>query len=69
MQDARRLTKELGLDNKKWFGNTENAMLLLSKREYSSQARYGYVNGREPVKYVREIKERFEAYIDMSGTF
>jgi membrane-bound lytic murein transglycosylase F len=69
VQDARRLTKELGLDNKKWFGNTENAMLLLSKREYSSQARYGYVNGREPVKYVREIKERFEAYIDMSGSF
>jgi membrane-bound lytic murein transglycosylase F len=68
VQDARRLTKELGLNNKKWFGNTENAMLLLSKREYSSKARYGYVNGREPVKYVSEIKERFEAYIDMSGS-
>jgi membrane-bound lytic murein transglycosylase F len=40
----------------------------LSKREYSSKARYGYVNGREPVKYVSEIKERFEAYIDMSGS-
>ncbi|MFT4607133.1 MAG: membrane-bound lytic murein transglycosylase F [Chitinophagales bacterium] len=44
-------------------------MLLLSKRQYSSKARYGYVNGREPVKYVREIKDRFEAYIDMSRSF
>ncbi|MFT5502981.1 MAG: membrane-bound lytic murein transglycosylase F [Gammaproteobacteria bacterium] len=69
VHDARRLTRQLGLDNSKWFGNTEKAMLLLSKRQYSSKARYGYVNGREPVKYVREIKERFEAYINMSGSF
>jgi membrane-bound lytic murein transglycosylase F len=68
VHDARRLAKKLGLDNDKWFDNTEDAMLLLSYRQYSSKARYGYVNGREPVKYVREIKERFEAYIDMGGS-
>ena len=66
VQDARRLAKRLGYDSNRWFGHTEKAMLLLAKKEYASKARYGYVNGREPVNYVREIKERFEAYINLS---
>ena len=41
-------------------------MLLLSKKQYSKKARYGYVNGNEPVNYVRDIRQRFEAYIDLS---
>ena len=45
-------------------------MLLLSKKEYARKARYGFVNGREPVNYVREIKQRFEAYVELgSKTF
>jgi membrane-bound lytic murein transglycosylase MltF len=42
-------------------------MLLLSKKKYAKKARYGYVNGKEPVNYVRDIRQRFEAYIDLSG--
>jgi len=68
VHDARRLAEQLGHDPNRWFGHTENAMLLLSKKKYSKKARYGYVNGAEPVKYVREIKDRFEAYISLSGT-
>lgn len=67
VHDARRLADRIGLDSDRWFENTESAMLLLSQKKYSSKARYGFVNGEEPVNYVRNIKQRFEAYVDMSG--
>jgi membrane-bound lytic murein transglycosylase F len=62
--DARRLAEEQGWDPDKWFDNVERAMLLLSRREYARQARHGYCRGREPVNYVREIRERYEAYLE-----
>ena len=66
VHDARRLAKRLGKDPNRWFGQVEQAMLLLAKQKYASKARYGYVNGAEPVNYVRNIKDRFEAYINLS---
>lgn len=66
VQDARRLARQLGHDPDRWFGHTEEAMLLLAKKKYAKKARYGYVNGREPVNYVRDIRQRFEAYLDLS---
>jgi|SaaInlV_200m_DNA_2_1039689.scaffolds.fasta_scaffold04784_4 membrane-bound lytic murein transglycosylase F len=65
VQDAQRLAVQKGWDNKRWFDHTEKAMLLLSKKMYSSKARYGYVDGAEPVQYVRKIRERFEAYVKL----
>ena len=65
VHDARRLARQLGYDRDRWFGHTEQAMLLLSKREYARKARFGYVNGREPVNYVRDIRQRFEAYVEI----
>ncbi len=62
--DARRLARQQGLDPNKWFDNVERAMLLLSRKEFARQARYGYCRGSEPVKYVREIRSRYEAYLD-----
>ncbi len=67
VHDARRLAKRLGKNPDRWFENTETAMLLLSKRKYANKARYGFVNGKEPVNYVRQIKQRFEAYVELSG--
>lgn len=64
VEDARRLAQRLGKDPDKWFGNVEQAMLLLSKPQYARQARYGYVRGSEPVKYVREIKNRYLGYVE-----
>lgn len=64
VRDARRLADNLGLDKNKWFGHTERAMLLLSKPEHYKNARFGYVRGSEPVNYVREIRQRYLAYID-----
>jgi len=65
VHDARRLARQLGYDPNRWFDHTEQAMLLLSKKEYARKARFGYVNGQEPVNYVRDIRRRFEAYIDL----
>ncbi len=63
VRDARRLASEKGWDADRWFGNVERAMLLLSKRKYARKSRHGYVRGREPVQYVRKIKQLYEAYI------
>ena len=67
VNDARRLAAELGLSPNRWFGNVEKAMLLLSKRKYARKATYGYVRGIEPVKYVRQIRDRYEAYVRLTG--
>jgi membrane-bound lytic murein transglycosylase F len=67
VHDARRLAGRIGLDPDRWFENTETSILLLSQKEYSSKARYGFVNGEEPVNYVRNIKQRFEAYAELGG--
>ena len=64
--DARRLARQKGLDGDVWFGNTEKAMLLLSKKQYASKARYGYVRGIEPVSYVRQIRSRYRAYTEVA---
>ncbi len=65
VSDAQRLAKKKGWDHKRWFDHTEKAMLLLSKKDYYKKARYGFVNGKEPVNYVRNIRNRFEAYTNL----
>lgn len=63
VRDARRLAGRKGLDPDRWFDNVERAMLMLSKPKHYRHARFGYVRGREPVGYVRSIRERYQAYI------
>jgi len=66
--DARKLASgELGLDPDRWFDNVEVAMRLLSKRAYYRNTTHGYVRGREVVKYVREIRERYRSYLQIAG--
>lgn len=60
--DARTIARKMGLNPNKWFGNVEKAMLMLSKPKYYRKARYGYCRCTEPVKYVSEIKTRYEDY-------
>ena len=61
--DAREVARRRGLDPDRWFGNTEEGMLLLAQPEVAARARYGYCRGNEPVDYVRRIRERFAAYV------
>jgi hypothetical protein len=53
------------MDPDRWFDHTEKAMLLLAEKKYARKARFGYVNGIEPVNYVRDIRQRFEAYVEL----
>lgn len=63
VHDARSLARKLGKNPNKWFNNVEDAMLLLSQKKYYKNSRYGYVRGKEPVKYVREIRNRYIGYV------
>lgn len=70
--DARRIAAYLGLDQNKWFGNVDKALLLKSNPEYFNLpiVKYGYCIGKEPVQYVKNIKmyyERFDQYIREKG--
>ncbi len=65
VKDARRLAAQLGMNPDQWFNNVEKAMLLLSKQKYYRKARHGYVRGSEPVNYVREIRDRYYAYLSL----
>jgi len=67
VEDARRLARQKGWDGDRWFDNAEKAMLLLSKKKYAGKARYGYVRGIEPVSYVRNIRQRYRAYVEIAG--
>ena len=61
--DARTLARQKGLNPDRWFDHVEQAMLLLSRPEHHATARHGYVRGAEPVKYVREIRDHYRAYV------
>ena len=63
VRDGRRLARRLGLDGSLWFGNVEQAMLKLAEPEYHSESVYGYVRGSEVTRYVREIRDRYRAYL------
>lgn len=66
VEDARRLAQRLGKDPDRWFGQVEDAMRLLARPQYARQARYGYVRGSEPVRYVREIRNRYLGYVQFT---
>ncbi len=64
VRDGRRLARRLGLDGSLWFDNVEQAMLKLAEPEYARLATYGYVRGTEVAGYVRDIRDRYRAYLD-----
>ena len=66
VHDARRLARQMGWSSTRWFDNVERAMLLLSRRKYARKANFGYVRGSEPVKYVRNIHDLFQAYVKLT---
>jgi membrane-bound lytic murein transglycosylase F len=63
VRDARRLAAERGWDRDRWFGNVEQAMLLKEQPEVFRHTRFGYARGSEPVRYVRAILDRYQAYV------
>lgn len=67
VRDARILARQKGWDPDRWFDNVERAMLLLAQNSYAKKARHGYVRGQEPVNYVRQIRDRYKAYVKLTG--
>jgi membrane-bound lytic murein transglycosylase F len=62
VQDARRIARRRGLDPDVWFGHVETVMPLLARTEFYERAPHGYCRCLEPVKYVRAVRDRYEAY-------
>lgn len=64
VRDAQRLAEAKGLDKNIWSDNVEKAILALSFAENFNKPmiQFGYVRGKEPVDYVKEIFERYEHY-------
>lgn len=62
--DARRLASKIGLNPNEWFGNVEKALLLLQRSAYYENARYGYCRGSQTTWYVREVLNRYDAYVE-----
>ena len=62
--DARELAKKYGRDPTKWEENVEHFLLMKSKPEFFRDeiVKSGYCRGVEPVKYVREILNRYDQY-------
>lgn len=59
--DARRLVIDQNKDPNEWK-NVEDALLKLMHRKYYKDARYGFMRGIETVRYVKEIKNRYNIY-------
>lgn len=66
--DARRLAREKGWDADRWFGHVERAMRLLSQPAYYKRARYGFCRGNQPVHYVENIQNFYDAYVEILST-
>jgi membrane-bound lytic murein transglycosylase F len=67
VRDARQLAAAHGYDPNRWFGNVERAILLKRRRDVASRTRFGYCRCSEPVRYVREIRDRYRAYVQVAA--
>ncbi len=64
VRDAQLLAEENGLNRNLWSDNVENMLLDLRKPQNFNKPfiKHGYVNGREPVNYIKQIFERYDHY-------
>jgi len=59
LEDARILTQKNKGDADKWVDVKKN-LPLLSQKKWFQQTRYGYARGREPVRYVDNIRSYYD---------
>jgi membrane-bound lytic murein transglycosylase F len=55
LEDARALAERLGKDPNRW-ADVKDTLPLLQKSQYYEKTKYGYARGREPVRYVQNIR-------------
>jgi len=65
--DARNLAEKYGADPNVWYNNVETYLLKKSEAKYYNDevVKVGYARGKETVKYVREILDRYEQYKEL----
>lgn len=70
IQDARRLAEKYGDDPDIWTENVELWLLKKSDPEFYTDkvVKYGYARGIETYNYVREVRERYEHYVNIINT-
>ncbi len=59
LEDARILTENNGQNPDRW-PDVKNHLPLLSKKKWYRQTRHGYARGREPVRYIENIRRYYD---------
>ncbi|MEA2079040.1 MAG: membrane-bound lytic murein transglycosylase MltF [Pseudomonadota bacterium] len=59
LEDARILVQNDGADPDKW-GDVKKYLPLLSQKKWYQQTRHGYARGREPVRYVENVRSYYD---------
>lgn len=62
VEDARKITKKRGGDADKWV-DIKKSLPLLTQKKWYKKTRYGYARGREPVKYVENIRNYYDLLV------
>ena len=62
LEDARILTQKNKGDFDRWI-DVKKSLPLLSKKKWFKQTRYGYARGREPVRYVDNIRTYYDILV------
>ncbi len=60
--DAQDLARELGLEPQSWQRGLEQTLPLLEDERFNGHCRLGSAHGRQAVRYVNRILERYETY-------
>ncbi|MCQ4347701.1 membrane-bound lytic murein transglycosylase MltF [Pseudomonas stutzeri] len=59
LEDARKLTREAGLNPDKWL-HVKKILPRLAQKQWYSKTRYGYARGGEPVHFVNNIRRYYD---------
>ena len=68
LNDARKITKQLGFDPDKWM-DVKKHLPLLTQEKWFKQTRYGYARGYEPVHYVQNIRRFYDVLVWYTQTY
>lgn len=62
LEDARVLSQKLNSDPDKW-ADVKEVLPLLSQKKWYQQTQYGYARGKEPVRYVENIRSYYDLLV------
>jgi len=65
LEDAREITRLRGGDPNRWI-DVRESLPLLSQRKWYRRTKHGYARGREPVRYVENIRAYYDLLVWMT---